>query len=41
MKRRLLKSFEEFDVVTIQAIVEGVKGRVDYMKRYHVIENRE
>jgi hypothetical protein len=35
------KVFGQFEVVTIQAIVEGVKGRVDYIRRNDVIEKRE
>ena len=41
LKPRILKFFGEFEVVTIQAIVEGVKGRVDYIRRNDVIEKRE
>ena len=41
LKPRVLKFFGEFEAVTIQAIVEGVTGRVDYIKRYDVIEKRE
>ena len=41
LKPRILKFFGEFEAVTIQAIVEGVKGRVDYIKRNDVIEKRE
>ena len=33
--------FAQFEVVTIHAIVEGVKGRVDYIRRIDVIKNRE
>ena len=33
--------FGEFEVVTIQAIVEGVKGKVDYVRKNAVIEKRE
>jgi len=40
LKRRILKCFGEFDVVTIQAIVEGVQGRVAYVRRFHFIEKR-
>jgi len=47
LKREILREwlgsektcFDEFDVVTIQAIVEGVRGRVDFIRRYHVIVN--
>jgi len=35
------KFFGEFKAVTIQPIVEGVKGRVDYIRRNDVIEKRE
>jgi len=41
LKPRILKFFGEFEVVTIQAIVEGVKGRVNYTRRSDVIEKRE
>ena len=41
LKPRILKFFGDFAVVTIQAIVEGVKGRVDYIRRNDVIEKRE
>ena len=41
MKPRILKFFGEFEVVTIQAIVEGVKGKVDYVRGNAVIEKRE
>ena len=41
MKPRILKFFGEFEVVTIHAIVEGFKGRVDYIRRNDVIEKRE
>jgi len=39
-RKNLLTFFGEFEVVTIQAIVEGVKGRVDYIRRNDVIEKR-
>jgi hypothetical protein len=40
-KRKNFNFFGEFELVTIQAIVEGVKGRVDYIRRNYVIEKRE
>ena len=41
LKPRILKFFGEFEVVTIHAIVEGFKGRVDYIRRNDVIEKRK
>jgi len=41
LKPRILKFVGDFEVVTIQAIVEGVKGRDDYKTRNDVIEKRE
>jgi hypothetical protein len=40
-KPRILKHFGEFEVVTIQAIAECVKGRVDYIRKNDAIEKRE
>ena len=40
-KPRIHNFFAQFEVVTIHAIVEGVKGRVDYIRRIDVIKNRE
>ncbi len=41
LKPRILKFFGEFKVATIQAIIEVVKGRVDYIRRNDVIEKFE
>ncbi len=41
LKPRIHSFFAQFEVVTIHVIVEGVKGRVDYIRRNDVIEKRE
>ena len=40
LKRRILKCLREFDVGRIQALMGDVIGRVDYVRRYDVIEKR-